>query len=57
MVNLFLTFCKKPPGFHTTAREPKRAHFRPGLQKHQTKFDEKDPKREKEERKLWREEG
>ena len=38
-----------PPGFHTTAREPKRAHFRaPALQK-PTKIPRKDPQ-EREER-------
>ena len=42
---------------HTTAREPKRAHFRASaLQKHQQNST-KGPQREKEERKLWREEG
>ena len=46
-----------PPGFHTTAREPKCAHFRVPAFKNTNKIPRKDPKREKEERKLWREEG
>ena len=46
-----------PPGFHTTAREPKCAHLRVPVFKNTTKIPRKDPKREEEERKLWREEG
>ena len=35
----------KAAGLHTTAREPKRAHFRvPALQKHHQKFHEKTPR-------------
>ena len=36
----------KPPGFHTTARMPKRAHFRSQPSKTPPKFHEKTPKRE-----------
>ena len=38
-----------PPGFHTTAREPKRAHFRVPAFKNTTKIQRKDPKRGREE--------
>ena len=38
-----------PPGFHTTAREPKRAHFRVQAFKNTNKIPRNDPKREKEE--------
>ena len=31
-VKLFLTFCQSHRGFHTTAREPRRAQFAPTLQ-------------------------
>ena len=44
-----------PPGFHTTAREPKRAHFRALAFKTPPKFNEKTSQREKKEWKLWRE--
>ena len=44
-----------PPGFHTTAREPKRAHLRvPALQT-KTKFHEKTPRERQKERKWARE--
>ena len=44
----------KPPGFHTTAREPKRAHLSaPALQT--PKFHEKTPREGGKERILWRE--
>ena len=47
---------QRPLGFHTTAREPKRAHLRGhGLQKNTTKIQREDPQREKE-RKWEREE-
>ena len=41
-------------GLHTTAREPKRSHFRAPAFKNTTKIPRKDPQ-EREERKLWRE--
>ena len=45
-----------PPGFHTTAREPKRAHFRvPAFTNTTKKFNERTPRERKKERKLWRE--
>ena len=38
----------KPPGLHTTAREPKRAHFRaPALQKHHQNSTRRHPERHK----------
>ena len=41
-----------PPGFHTTAREPKCAHFTvPALQKHQQNS-RKDPKRERKKKEI-----
>ena len=46
-----------PPGLHTTTRELQTCTFeRPGAS-NTTKIPRKDPKREKEDRKLWREEG
>ena len=36
-----------PPGFHTTAREPKCAHFKVPAFKNTTKIPRKDPKRER----------
>ena len=42
-----------PPGFHTTAREPKRAHFRVLAFKTPPKFHEKTP-RDTETAKRWR---
>ena len=45
-----------PPGFHTTAREPKRAHLRGRAFKNTTKIQRKGPTREGEKnKKLWRE--
>ena len=44
-----------PPGFHTTAREPKHAHLRVRALHTPPKFNEKTPKRGKKERKMWRE--
>ena len=41
-------------GFHTTAREPKRGHFRAPALQTPPKFHERIPTREKKERKLWR---
>ena len=41
---------RKPPGFHTTAREPKRAHFRASAFKKTTKYNEKTQR----ERTKWR---
>ena len=38
-----------PPGLHTTAREPKRAHFRVPAFKNTTKFQRKDPQERKKE--------
>ena len=46
---------RKPPGLHTTAREPGRAHFRPRPLQTSPKFGERTPKKEKKERKLGRE--
>ena len=43
IAKLFLTFLQKPPGFHTTAREPKRAQLAPTLQT-PPKFHEKTPR-------------
>ena len=43
------------PGLHTTAREPKRAHFRDPAFKHTTIISRKDPQERQKERKLWRE--
>ena len=47
----------KPPGFHTTAREPERAHFRVPAFTNTTKFNEKTPQRDTERAKWWRERG
>ena len=46
-----------PPGFHTTAREPKRAHFRVPAFKTPPKFNEKTPKRGRNNEHLWWEKG
>ena len=37
----------KPPGFHTTAREPKRAHFRAPAFKHHQNSTRRHPERQK----------
>ena len=39
---------EKPPGCHTTAREPKRAHLRVPAFKNTTKIPREDPQRERE---------
>ena len=39
------------PGFHTTAREPKRAHLRVPAFKNTTKIQREDPQRERERKK------
>ena len=44
-----------PPGFHTTAREPKRAHFRVPVFTKTTKIQREDTQRDTERAKLWRE--
>ena len=44
-----------PPGFHTTAREPRRAHLRVLVFKTPPKFDEKTPEREEKNEILRRE--
>ena len=44
-----------PPGFHTTAREPKRAHFRVPAFKNTTKIQREDTQRDTERAKRWRE--
>ena len=47
----------RPPGFHTTAREPKRAHLRVLDSKTPPTFHEKTPEREREKKKRkWRHE-
>ena len=44
----------KPPGFHTTTREPKRAHLRVPVFKNTTKIPRKRPTKEgKKNKKLW----
>ena len=54
--SFFLLSLAGPSGLHTTAREPKRGHFRaPALQKHHQNSTKGPPKREKKERKMWRE--
>ena len=45
----------KPPGFHTTAREPKRAHLRVPAFNHTTKIQKRRPPEREKERK-WRRE-
>ena len=45
---IVLDILQKPPGFDTTAREPKRAHLRPRSSKTPPKFNEKTPKRRNE---------
>ena len=50
-----LSLSVRAPGLHTTAREPKRAHFRAPALQTPPKFHGKTPKREKKERKLRRE--
>ena len=47
----------KPPGFHTTAREPKRAHLRVLVFKTPPKINEKTPREGRKERILRRERG
>ena len=42
----------KPPGFHTTAREPKRAHFRVPSFKNTTKIQREDTQRERKRTKM-----
>ena len=44
-----------PPGFHTTAREPKRAHFRAPAFENTTKIQREDTQRDTERAKRWRE--
>ena len=46
-----------PPVFHTTAREPKRAHLRVPAPQTPPKFHARTPKRGNNERKLWWERG
>ena len=46
---------KKPPGLHTTAREPKRAHLSAPALRTQPKFNEKTPREGRKERILRRE--
>ena len=41
-----------PPGFHTTAREPKRAHFRVPALRNTTKIPREDPQRGKKRTKM-----
>ena len=45
----------KPPGLHTTAREPKRAHLSAPALQTPPKFHEKTPREGRKERILWRE--
>ena len=47
----------KPPGFHTTTRDPKRAHLRVSVFTKTTKFNEKTPRERQKERKWGAGEG
>ena len=47
----------KPPGLHTTAREPKRAHFRAPTFKNTTKIQREDPQEREERKKIMAGEG
>ena len=51
---IVLDILQKPPGFHTTAREPKRAHLAPTLET-PPKFHGKTPREREKERKWERE--
>ena len=46
-----------PPGFHTTAREPKRAYLRVPALKNTTKIQREDPQRDTKRAKWWRDRG
>ena len=47
----------RPPGFHTTAREPKRAHLRVPAFRNTTKIQREDPQRERERARMGGEDG
>ena len=47
----------KPPGFHTTTREPKRAHLTPPALQTLPKFHEKTPRERRKERIMRQERG